>query len=304
MIFAANDASSLAASLERWEYVEYAACALVAIGCAGEYVAEFTNWCTSGIKESKDRLAKRSTLLLIASLALELVCLVKTSSLSGRLIGSLSDKATNANTKADSALGNSSIAESRSEATSIVASKALDKSNEAAEAAAKVKDKVEAVDKRAEEIDSDLARTQYLLSGRSVTNPDSLVKQLKQYKGQTVHFGSYNSEPDESLLCGELASAARAAEMNVPEDFCGRLMQVGHLSTGIVISGPDIPQTLALAQIILHTSNLGPGGAVSGIKAPELNILIGAKPRFEMGQARGVKVKAKKAKENSDSDKR
>ena len=172
-------------------------------------------------------------------------------------------------------------------------------------AAGKAQEKVGAVAKRAEDIDADLARTQYLLSGRSVTDSESLVKQLKQYKGQTVHFGSYNSEPDESLLCNQLAAAARLAEMNVQQDACGRLLPIGNPLTGVVISGPDIPQTVALAQIILHTSNLGPGGAVSAIKAPELNILVGAKPPFEIAQARGVKAPAKKqAKKNIASNKR
>lgn len=170
-----------------------------------------------------------------------------------------------------------------------------------AEASAKAADmaagdaqkKVEAVAKRSEDIDADLGRTQYLLSGRSVTDPDSLVRQLKQYKGQIAHFLSYNSEPDESPLCNELASAARSAEMNVPQDECGRLLPLGNPSTGVVISGPDLPQTLALAQIILHTSNLGAGGVVSGIKADELRILVGAKPPFSIGQARGVKIPKK-----------
>ncbi|MFZ0310062.1 MAG: hypothetical protein WAL89_17945 [Candidatus Sulfotelmatobacter sp.] len=104
MILTASDVSSLAASLERWEYAEYGACALVAIGCTGEYIAEFTKWWTGGIQEKKDRLAKRSTLLLISALALELMCLVKTNSISGTLIGSLSDKAGTADAKAQSAL--------------------------------------------------------------------------------------------------------------------------------------------------------------------------------------------------------
>lgn len=104
MIFTTSDASSLARSLSCREYAEYASCALVALACFGEYVADFTNWFTAGIKERKERLAKRSTLLLISALALELICLVKTNTISGLLIGSLSDKAGTADTKAQSAL--------------------------------------------------------------------------------------------------------------------------------------------------------------------------------------------------------
>src|SRR2546423_11867501 len=103
MILASSDTSSLAVSLSCWETGEYCACALVALACAGEYIADFTSWFTAGIEERKQRLAKLSTLLLIASLAFELVCLVRTNSLSAQLIGSLSDKATAADTKAQSA---------------------------------------------------------------------------------------------------------------------------------------------------------------------------------------------------------
>jgi len=98
-----SDASSLAQSLSRWEYAEYVSCAFVALACAGEGVAEFTDWLTNGVEDRKKKLAKLSTLVLIASLAAELVCLVRTNTLSGQLIGSLSEKAGIADTKAQSA---------------------------------------------------------------------------------------------------------------------------------------------------------------------------------------------------------
>src|SRR5215471_18399386 len=99
-----SDVASLSKLLSRWEVGEYICAGLVTLACAGEYIAEFTNWLTSGIEERKKKLGKRSTLLLVASLSLELVCLVRTNSLSGQLIGSLSDKAVSADTKAQSAL--------------------------------------------------------------------------------------------------------------------------------------------------------------------------------------------------------
>src|ERR1700688_2764972 len=103
MIMVGSDASSLAQSLSRWELAEYISCAFVALACAGEGVAEFTNWLTNGIEDRKKKLAKLSTLVLIASLAAELVCLVRTNTLSGQLIGSISEKAVIADTKAQSA---------------------------------------------------------------------------------------------------------------------------------------------------------------------------------------------------------
>ena len=50
----ASDISCLAASLERWELAEYFSCGLVALACSAEYIAEFTDRWTGGIKEKKD----------------------------------------------------------------------------------------------------------------------------------------------------------------------------------------------------------------------------------------------------------
>jgi hypothetical protein len=65
-----SEVASLTKSLSNWEFAEYACAAFVTVGCLGEYIADFTNWFTGGIKERKDRLAKRSTLLLIVALSL------------------------------------------------------------------------------------------------------------------------------------------------------------------------------------------------------------------------------------------
>ena len=75
--------------LARWEYAEYVAVLFVILGVVGEYVADFTNWLTGGDEARKRRLGKISTLVLIAALAVELVCLVKTNSTSGQIIASL-----------------------------------------------------------------------------------------------------------------------------------------------------------------------------------------------------------------------
>jgi hypothetical protein len=138
MTFTAVDVASLSKSLSRWESAEYVFATLVAVACAGEYVADFTDWFTGGIEEQKKRLAKRSTLLLIAALALELTCLVKTNSISGLLIGSLSDKAEKADTKAQSAFDK--------------AGEALGKSNVAKDAAGMAQDKVGVVAKQADDL--------------------------------------------------------------------------------------------------------------------------------------------------------
>jgi hypothetical protein len=124
MTLTPSEVASLTTALSRWELAEYICAAFVTIGCIGEYVAEFTNWLTNGEKNRKERLAKRSTLLLIAALSLELICLVRTNTLSGTVIGSLEEKAGEAATKAQQALGDSSVAITQS-------GKAVDESGQA-----------------------------------------------------------------------------------------------------------------------------------------------------------------------------
>jgi hypothetical protein len=284
MIF--TDVSSLATSLEHWEWAEYAACALVALGCTGEYVAEFTDLWTGGLKERKDRLAKRSTLLLISALALELMCLVKTNSISGILIGSLSEKARAADLKAQSAVDKSALAENE-------AGEALTESKAAKDAAGKAQENVGAVTKRAEEIDAGLAQTQWLMSARSVQDRDELADKLKQkFKGREVTLRSYTGDHEGWGLCMQLWYVAKSAEM-IPLNECGWGQLEVPLVSPLAVSGPDVEETMTIGFMI---SNIGKifGGTTSGIKAPRLTIFVGVKPPFMIGQARGVKVPTRK----------
>jgi hypothetical protein len=83
------DLSPVEAALTYWEYAEYASVVFVIAGVAGEYIADFTNLFTRGDKDKKHRLSKASTLVLLGALAMELLCLMRTSQLSGRIIAEL-----------------------------------------------------------------------------------------------------------------------------------------------------------------------------------------------------------------------
>jgi hypothetical protein len=84
-------------TLTRWEYGEYASAAIVIAGVVGEFLADFSNvCCIRDIPEHKDKLGKLATLVLIAGLAAELVCLVNTNVLSGRIIAFLGKQAAEA----------------------------------------------------------------------------------------------------------------------------------------------------------------------------------------------------------------
>jgi len=108
MILTASDIESLSRLLSRWEWGEYISEAFVIIACAGELVADLeVSWLT---EERKRRLQRRSTILLVAALSVSLICLFRTNELSGSVIGSLGDKAEEADRKAREAITDSSTA--------------------------------------------------------------------------------------------------------------------------------------------------------------------------------------------------
>lgn len=110
MALTPSEVASLTRSLSRWEIAEYISSGLVTLACVGEYIANFKFWFTGGDKDKKERLSKRSTLLLIACLSFELICLVKTNHLSGKIIGALDDKAESASEKSGQAILNANSA--------------------------------------------------------------------------------------------------------------------------------------------------------------------------------------------------
>jgi hypothetical protein len=103
MTLTASEVGALTIAIRRWEYAEYTFAALVAIACFGEYIADFTKWWNRGrfwkwfgsLEHRKDNVAKFSTLVLIAALAGELVCVVKTNRLSGLEIANLQQQTEN-----------------------------------------------------------------------------------------------------------------------------------------------------------------------------------------------------------------
>jgi hypothetical protein len=98
MILTSSESSGLESSLGCWEIGEYIATGIVILGCLGEFLSEFTNfWNVRNDRHGKDTLGKLSALVLIGGLAVELVCLVNTNNLSGRIIAGLVNQAAQAN---------------------------------------------------------------------------------------------------------------------------------------------------------------------------------------------------------------
>lgn len=186
-------------------------------------------------------------------------------------------------------------AKKSAEGAASAASRAEASANGANAAAGKAQDKVEAVAKRAEEIDSQLTLTQLLTSARHVENIQTLTDQLRQFKGQTVVLASYGNDSEMYGVCFVLKSITHDAGMN-PIDQCGTWNSNGPPATGISVRGPDDNAVLSMAEMISRTGKLmvqsGPYG--NAPKPATFAILVGPKPPFEIGQARGVRAPAKK----------
>jgi len=214
--------------------------------------------------------------------------------LSGQMIGSLDFKARDAASNSSTALAKSGTALSNSVEAETKSSRAIDK-------AGKAQDKVAAVAKRADEIDIDLAQTQYLMSARSVQNRDELANKLKErFKGRDITLMSYRGDQEGWGLCIQLWYVAKSADMR-PVNQCGvanfPIPGTGDPTSAVVsplaISGPNIQETLDIADMLVKMGRV-PFGTTSGYPNGTLMIFVGVKPPFSIGQARGVKVPTKK----------
>jgi hypothetical protein len=128
-----SDVSSLSQSLSHWETAEYIFEGLVIVGCIGELVADLASSLTA---ERKRHIERWSTMLLVAALTMELICLVRTNDLSGKVIGALGQEAEEADRKARKALDDSALAIAQSGTAETSSGRALDESGKARSSAA------------------------------------------------------------------------------------------------------------------------------------------------------------------------
>lgn len=90
----ALDISALELSLNGWALAGYVATGVVALGCLGESIVEFTNWIKSGSCAKK--IGAGSAILLIIGLAAEILTQVKLNTMNGQIIAILDDEAAQA----------------------------------------------------------------------------------------------------------------------------------------------------------------------------------------------------------------
>jgi hypothetical protein len=131
-----SEVASIAWWLSFWEYGEYVSEAAVVLGCIGEYIAEYAGWArTRWTSEQLHALGRRSLFILTVGIGMGLLSLIKTNTLSGEVITSLGEQATEASQKAGKALSDADAAAIRSATAVKDSGDAINKSKAATEAA-------------------------------------------------------------------------------------------------------------------------------------------------------------------------
>src|ERR1035438_8081162 len=193
MTLTPSDVASLTATLTYWEYAEYASGALGALACVGEYIASFKPWFTGGNKERKERLEKRSTLLLIVALAAELICLVRTNQISGQVIGALDTKA----------------ASDEADAAKIESGKARDAASVAELVARGARQEADSFEKEISKAQSDLTALKRRMADRHITPEQGtkLRKWLEAFPNKGVQITLVNSDSEVQGFANDLSDA-------------------------------------------------------------------------------------------------
>lgn len=202
----------------------------------GEFIADFTDWFTGGDKKKKDGLAKLATLLLIASLGFELICLVRTNQISGKVIGSLDEKAEEASSKseraiidADSATDKARTAKDESDNAKAEAGRARDTASNAESLAHGARQEADSFEKdivsaknQAASAESHLAEAlqraaeataalDRLKSPRSLTNIPGLISTLARFKDTEYTFSSVSADEESIQLLKRLNDVLQQA---------------------------------------------------------------------------------------------
>lgn len=287
MILTTIDVSSLSRSLTRWEWTEYISEGLVVLACLGELVSDVgQKWLG---EHHKTHLERWSTVVLIVALAVSLTALVRTNELSGFVIGSLGDRAEEADRKAKTAIDDARQAQTLAQYASDTAGPA----KTSADAAAL---KVAAVSNRADQIDAQLGETQWAFSARDLLDRDAVIEQLKQFRGKTVSVRSYvaTGDVDGYRVCQMVLDLARKAGMT-PIDECAKLSPSIPPATGIQVCGPDDNEMLSLSKALSRIDIGGtcPFGPVP--HSPNLTVSVGAKALMAVGRTSQTIDAAKRA---------
>jgi hypothetical protein len=251
-----SEVASIARWLSFWEAAEYISETLVALGCFGEYVAEYTNWLKTD--ERKHTLGRRSLIVLILGISVGLLSLIKTNALSGEVIGSLGDqsqaagdKAVKASIDADAAIGKVKAASEEADAAKLESGKAKESASAAESLARGARQEADSFEKRI------------------VSATDTAIKAESHLAEALEHASKAEAEADQASL--ELARyrAPRSLTLAQQANIAARLRPFGSKRVDAFIVG-DSKEISDIAERIITAIRQGGwsvrlfGKAVSG----------------------------------------
>jgi type IV pilus biogenesis protein CpaD/CtpE len=267
-----SEVGSLKAALNCWEWFGYISTAIVFLGCVGEFVAEFTSLPKS--KESRDKLALLSLIVLIVGIAGELLGTVRTSQLSGQITANIEERAADAEQKAGEA-------------------------NKEAARLTKV-----AEDERVARVQIEEALAPRRLTTEQRT---AISSKLSRFSQQPVVAISNPFDVESSVLAAEILSTLKLAKWDTNPIFAiGRNVSSLERAPSIPVTGifiqaaPDKGSQLAAMALLRELSSNGfdcripQKGAVGGFGPKPLVVVdVEARPEGPQGDAK-LRADAKK----------
>jgi hypothetical protein len=232
----------------------------VILGVAGESISEFGNFSQDDEGHKRRRtIGKLSALVLIAGLAIELFCGVRTAELSDEVIADLQHE---------------------SSATFRAAGSAIERASEALVEQEKLK--------------SENLRLEALIQPRRLSNKqeDAISASLKKFPGKTVHVATYSLDVEAMVLAEQIIKALSGARINVIDGTATINSMSLPVYFGIIgnTGFPDQKLTLAIINSLERNGHLsavmsdfktGVGTTIylpKSEKKPDAMIMIGVKP--------------------------
>jgi hypothetical protein len=252
MIFTGSDVESWSKSLSVWEWGEYISEALVIIGCTGELLADLDRpWLT---EKWKKHLQRRSTILLVAALSASLMCLIRTNELSGNVIGSLGQKAEEADGKAKEAITDASTALSqakdaiaKAERAESSLGKAEQEANQAQTASLNALGLARGARREADSFERDItsakeaaAKAESKLADRTLTDEQirSIATKLSVFSGQEYTVTAYWDSKESLGIANRIHSALQLARWSYSDQGTKSFMLGGEIGV-LVWTHPD-----------------------------------------------------------------
>lgn len=276
MILTSSSVSELSNSLSWWERGEYFFSFIVAGACFGEYVADFRpRWYETGDAERdlkrKESISKISTLVLVAALVFELVCVAKSNTFAGRVIGSINDLAISAAGQSKTALDNAGKAQALAQSASDIAKPA--------------KDEADAAEREAQVAMDQLGIVESFVSSRHVIDAKPLDK--LELRGKPIAVFSWAGDGEARYFCESIVKALHNFAGMDPSRSCGALeggIESGSFEPeGSFVFGPDSSENQAIANALTgatHTEFRGGQNPNNG----SLRVMVGQKIPFRIGK--------------------